>query len=232
MDKAKKRVSAQNYSKEVVVRGRPTRRFVTMKIRHLPLSKEAFISELKDEIEKFRFPAIDYVSVDVYEKREWAFCLSVTTWDCNINEDYRIEYSVPFLGDSLRTRYLNFDEDLDGVIEIFYKTLCEEEDPLMIGEWEDSFYEDEEEEKFEKLHDLEKKYKAKFGKKLNGYIYKSNMDERMELIERCLDKGKTYEESGLEKEVEEMNKERKKWRAEYRRERAKSRAKVKAILES
>ncbi len=235
MAKEKTEAQRQSYVKKVMIDSENSARSVEMEIKHLPLSKEAFVTELKDEFAKLIGLENEYIKVDVNKEGKWAFSLSVFQWEYVTGEGYRIEYAVPdedYEDTGCATFYWNFHEDLDGVIEIFYKVLCEEEDPLMIGIWEKDSDEADEEDEEDELSDYENKYEKKFGEKFDESIFDNDMLRRIDAIVLCLDKGKTFRDKEIVEYIKAENESYEKARADYERERAESKAKVKALLEA
>ncbi len=235
MAKEKTEAQRQSYVKKVMIDSENSARSVEMEIKHLPLSKEAFVTELKDEFAKLIGLENEYIKVDVNKEGKWAFSLSVFQWEYVTGEGYRIEYAVPgdyYEDTGCATFYWNFHEDLDGVIEIFYKVLCEEEDPLMIGIWEKDTDEADEEDVEDELSDYENEYEEKFGEEFDESIFDNNMLRRIDAIVLCLDKGKTFRDKEIVEYIKAENESCEKARADYERERAESKAKVKALLEA
>ena len=234
MAKGKTAAQLQNYEKKVTIDSETSGRSVKMVVNHLPLTKEAFNTELKDEFTQLRNLENEYVNIDINTKGEWAFSLSVGKWDYVTGEGYRIEYVVPgeyYEDTGCATYYWNFNEDLDGVIEVFYKVLCEEEDPMMIGMWEKDSDEAEEEEKIDELDHYEYKYEKKFGEEFDKSIFCDDVFRRTETISLCLSKNKTFRDKEILDFIESEIEEYKKIVLNYARERAEGKAKVKALLE-
>lgn len=235
MAKEKTDAQRQSYEKKVIIDSENSVRKVEMEINHLPLSREAFVTELKDEFGKLRNHENEYVNVEVRAKGKWAFSLGVAQWEYVTGEGYRIEYAVPeedYEDTECATFYWNFHEDLDGVIEIFYKGLCEEEDPTMVGIWEKDTDEADEEDVEDELSDYENKYEEKFGEKFDESIFDNDMLRRIDAIVLCLDKGKTFREKEIVEYINAENESYEKARADYERKRSESKAKVKALLEA
>ncbi len=237
MAKAKTEAQLQSYEKKVIIDSENRARRVEMKINHLPLTREAFIAELKDEFARLKGLEDEYVKVDVNIKGKWAFTLSAFMWEYVTGEGFRLEYAMPgeaYEDTGCATFYWNFREDFDGVIEVFYKALCEEEDPTMVGIWEkdsdEAEEEDYEEEQLDELADCENEYEKKFGEEFDESIFDDDMSSRIEIICSCLRQGKTYRDKEITEEIKAKKESYQKAKAEYERKRAEDKAKVKALL--